>query len=186
MKHLLILLFCALLGTSAAAQIYRVVDENGNVTFTDQPPAGEENAEKIEIQTTNTSPPPATNLYQPSKDKSEDEEDEQSGGYQVAITAPANETIIPRGPGNFSVSASVSPSLGSGHMLQLLMDGAPREEPQTGTSWALTNVFRGEHNISVAVVDKDGKQLATSDSITVFVFRPSSNFNNRPNRPQPR
>ena len=56
------------------------------------------------------------------------------------------------------------------------MDGSPREEPQTGTSWALTNVFRGSHTIEVAVVDEKGKQLAVSEAITVFVFRPSSNF----------
>ncbi len=183
MKHLMILLFCTLLGTAAFAQVYRVVDENGNVTFTDRPPP---DAERVDVPTPNSAPPPATGIYNTPEPEATDEEDKASS-YQVAITAPANETIIPRGPGNFSVSASVTPSLGGGHLLQLLLDGQPRQEPQAGTSWALTNVFRGEHNITVAVVDKDGKQLASSEPVTVFVFRPSSNFRkNRPNRPTPK
>ena len=173
MKHLLILLLCTLLGITASAQVYRVVDEHGNVTYTDRPP--EDNAEPVELGPTNTAPPPATDLYPTPPPKAAGDEDKESG-YQVAITAPANETIIPRGPGNFSVSASVNPALGRGHRLQLLLDGQPRQEPQTGTSWALTNVYRGEHSITVAVVDGDGQQLATSEPVTVFVFRPSSKF----------
>jgi hypothetical protein len=180
-KHLLILLFCTLLGAGASAQVYRVVDENGNVTFTDRPP---ENAERVEVGPTNTAPPPATDLYPTPAPKPADKADAESG-YKVAITAPANETIIPRGPGNFSVTASVTPALGRGHKLQLLLDGQPRQDPQAGGSWALTNVFRGEHNLTVAVIDGDGKQLATSEPVTVFVFRPSSNFRNN-NRPTPR
>ncbi|MDJ0877543.1 MAG: DUF4124 domain-containing protein [Halieaceae bacterium] len=181
MKYLLILLFCTLLGTTASAQVYRVVDEHGNVTFTDKPPG---DAEPVEIREPNTTAPPDTSVFPAPPPKPADEQDE-SGGYQVAITAPANETIIPRGPGNFSVSATVSPSLGRDHMLQLMMDGQPREEPQTSTSWALTNVFRGEHNITVTVIDKEGKTLATSEPVKVFVFRPSSQFRNNP-RPAPR
>lgn len=180
MKYLLILLFCTLLGVPASAQVYRVEDEHGNVTFTDKPPP---DAEPVEIRDTNTTAPPDTTIFPAPAPEPAGEADE-SVGYQVAITAPANETIIPRGPGNFSVSATVSPALGRDHMLQLMMDGAPREEPQTTTSWALTNVFRGEHSITVSVVDKAGKTLATSEPIKVFVFRPSSNFRNP--RPQPR
>ncbi len=182
MKHLLILLLCTLLAMTASAQVYRVVDEHGNVTFTDKPPA---DAEPVDIRQPNTSAPPNAAAFPAPPPKPLDDQD-AGGGYQVAITSPANETIIPRGPGNFSVSASVSPALGGGHMLQLLLDGQPRQEPQGSTSWALTNVFRGEHTLTVAVVDKDGKQLATSGPVTVFVFRPSSNFNNNRPRPTPR
>ncbi len=174
MKHLLILLLCTLLGATASAQVYRVVDENGNVTFTDRPP---EDAEPVDLGPTNTTPPPTTGLYPTPPPRVTDEGDGASG-YEIAITSPADQTIIPRGPGNFSVSASVSPALESGHMLQLLLDGQPRQEPQAGSSWALTNVFRGEHKVTVAVIDGDGKQLATSEPVTVYVFRPSSNFRN--------
>ena len=186
MKQALALICLLLAATSVSAQVYRHVDENGNVTFTDQPPEG---SEQVEIGPTNTAPPPPSNAFPkpppPSPSK------ETGADYKVSITAPADETIIPRGPGNFTVSASITPSLQGGHQLQLLMDGAPREEPQSTSSWNLTNVIRGEHSIEVAVVDKKGKQLAKSSPIKVFVFRPSTNDANRgpsprPPRPTPR
>jgi hypothetical protein len=151
------------------AQVYKHVDENGNITFTDKPPA---DAELIEIRSPNSiSAPVAIEYHQEAAPKAEVAE-----GYTVKITAPANETIIARGPGNFSVSASVTPGLQAESRLQLLIDGAARGEPQSGTSWALTNVFRGTHALEIAVVNAKGKQLAKSAPITVYVFRPSSNF----------
>ena len=111
--------------------------------------------------------------------------------YSVAITSPDNETTIAMGPGNFSVSAAVEPALGEGGLLQLFIDGAPSGEPQAGGSWALTNVFRGAHDLSVAVVDSKGARLAESAAVRVYVLRPSVNSPNRtrpgpPPRPTPR
>jgi hypothetical protein len=151
------------------AQVYKHVDENGNVTFTDKPPA---DAELIEIRSPNSiSAPVAIEYHKEAAPKAEAGE-----SYTVNITAPADETIIPRGPGNFSVSASVTPSLQGDSRLQLLIDGAASGEPQSGASWALTNVFRGTHTLEVAVVDDKGEQLAKSAPVTVYVFRPSSKF----------
>jgi hypothetical protein len=169
---------------SASAQIYKHVDEDGNVTFSDTP---SEDAQRIEVNPTNTTQPPPANAFPALPPEPEPVAGES---YEVAITSPANETIIPRGPGNFSVTASVSPSLGPDHKLQLMMDGSPREEPQTSTAWDLTNVFRGEHNLQVAIIDAEGEQLGISEPVTVFVFRPSTNDANRgkttrPPRPTP-
>ena len=183
MKRLLTLFLGILVAGMAAAQVYRHVDEEGNVTFSDQPA---EDAERIEIGPTNTTPPPPADAFPPPPPEPEVD----SGPlYELAITSPEDETIIPRGPGNFSVTASVAPSLQPPHKLQLMMDGAPREEPQTGTTWNLTNVFRGEHSIQVAVIDGEGTEVGISEPIRVFVFRPSSQFRNRqttrPPRPTP-
>jgi hypothetical protein len=55
------------------------------------------------------------------------------------------------------------------------MDGTPWGEPQQATTWNLTNVFRGAHDITVAVVDEEGQQLANSEPVRVYVLRPSIN-----------
>ena len=99
--------------------------------------------------------------------------------YQVSMTAPANETTIPMGPGNFSLSAQVTPTQGRGELLQLYMDGAAWGVPQDNPSWSLTNVFRGAHDLHVAVIDANGKELAKSAAVRVYVLRPSTNFKNR-------
>jgi hypothetical protein len=170
MPRLLPCLLLLTLSVPAIAQVYKHVDEDGNITFTDQPPP---NSTPVEIREPNSSSPPPVIAPAPAVEAGEPV---IVSGYDIAIISPAMDTIIPRGPGNFSVSASLSPALKDGHQLQLLMDGTPREARQTSPSWALTNVFRGAHELTVAVVDKKGKQISISAPVTVYVFRPSSNF----------
>jgi hypothetical protein len=97
----------------------------------------------------------------------------------VSISAPSNETTIPIGPGNFSVSTIVSTELEAGDSLQLFINDTPRGEPQRATTWELTNVFRGQHDLTVAVIDGSGAILAVSPAVRVFVLRPSIITRNR-------
>ncbi|SRR6056297_884961 len=157
------------LAGSAETSIYRTTDAEGNVIFTDAPPAGADaRSERLELQRTNTTPPP------PEVDRviQAEEPKEAPTAWEVGITSPANETTIPMGPGNFSVSASVRPALGANQRLQLMVDGAAQGEPNQSGSWQLTNVFRGEHTLKVNVLDDAGKTLATSEPVTVYVMRP--------------
>lgn len=175
---LFILLLIPLAGFGQS--IYRTTDKDGNVVFTDAPPAGSSGTEQVELPPTNTAPPP------PAMPRTaEPEKEEVQASYAVAITSPGNESTIAMGPGNFSVSASVKPGLRKGQALQLFMDGAPQGEPQAGTSWNLTNVFRGGHDLTVSLMDKSGEVIATSESVRVYVLRPSINNPNRA-RPTPR
>lgn len=170
-----ILLFCALLlSSTSSAQIYKSTDENGNVVFTDTPPANSSAAERVEIQEPNTAPPPAQQSSPAPEPAAE-----QAPQFSVDISEPANESTIPNGPGNFSVRGSVKPSLARGQMLQLFMDGEPWGEPKRSAAWELVNVFRGAHDLTIGVLDGKGKTLATSDPVRVYVHRPSVNFRNR-------
>ena len=164
-----LMIVLASISLACFAQVYKHVDENGNVTFTDQPPP---NAERIEIREPNTLAPPPIMAY---PEETPEELTPASVNYEVKITAPAHETTIPNGPGNFSVSANISPNLETDAHLQLLLDGESRGEPQRSSSWALTNVFRGAHVLEVVVLDSKNQELAKSAPITVFVFRPSRN-----------
>lgn len=178
MTRLLLLALIAL-PLAASAQIYRTVDENGNVVFSDTPPPEGASGEKVELQPINTTPPPEPRPDLAPREPEDEEPESAALEYGVAITVPANETTFPMGPGNFSVSAVVRPALGADHRLQLYMDGTPRGDPQTVPSWALTNVFRGAHDITIAVLDAGGDHLAVSEPVRVYVLRPSINFRNR-------
>ncbi|MCB1842742.1 MAG: DUF4124 domain-containing protein [Halioglobus sp.] len=168
---LVLSLLTPLLGI-ADSSIYRTVDADGNVIFTDAPPANPDSqSERVDVRRTNTAPPPPTAL-RPAEAATPEPTDPSKASWTVRITAPANETTIPMGPGNFSVSAAVTPALGAGQRLQLLMDGGPHGDPRQDGAWQLTNVFRGEHKLAVSVVDKSGKALATSEPVTVYVMRP--------------
>jgi hypothetical protein len=161
---IILLLLCPLLAT---AQVYKHVDRDGNVTFSDVPAP---DSEKIDIRVSNTvAPPPVVSRPQEAPAAA-------PASYTVAITAPEPEAVIPRGPGNFSVSASVSPAPDTAMQLQLIMDGDPYGAPQSQPQWNLTNVPRGTHELQVAIISDKGKNLAQSDPVTVYVFRPSVNF----------
>ena len=166
------LLMLVLVSTQGLAQtdIYRTTDENGNIVFTDAPGVGTRKAERIENPHINSMPAPPS--VPGASEETPDSEDDKNTSYEVSITSPENETTIPNGPGNFTVAARVSPALESGLSLQLYMDGVPWGEPQVSSSWNLTNVFRGEHQLTVAVVDEEGDAGATSEPVTVYVFRP--------------
>ncbi|GHD15469.1 hypothetical protein GCM10007052_19690 [Halioglobus japonicus] len=173
-RSALTLTILALASAQAWSQIYKTVDENGNVSFTDTPPP-DSNTEQVQLQQTNsTAPPPDIPAYGTSATAADTKADE-SAVPVATITAPEQETTIPMGPGNFSVSATVSPALSKGQAMQLLMDGEPQGEPQAAGFWDLTNVFRGAHDLEVTVVSPDGETLSTSEPLRVYVMRPSIN-----------
>lgn len=178
MSRLLLLAMLLASFTSAADSIYRTTDAEGNVVFTDAPNASSRPAEQIEIQRTNTVEPP-TSAPPPDSSTFETPEEEAAQPYTVTITNPADETSFPMGPGNFSVSVRVSPALQKYQGLQLFVDGEAWGSPQRDTLWDLTNVFRGQHDITVAVVNNAGETIAMSDPVRVYVHRPSTNFKNR-------
>ncbi len=173
----MLLLAALLLPQLSIAEIYKTTDESGNVGYSDTPPKSGL-SEQVKLRETNSAPPPE--IVEPRvpaptttpRDAAETE-------YNIVITSPANETTIPMGPGNFSVSVSVAQALREGTLLQLYVDGSPSGNPQSSSSWSLTNVFRGAHDLTVAIVNKKGDQLAESGAVRVYVLRPSVNFKNR-------
>jgi hypothetical protein len=165
-----------LVSLAGNAQIYKTVDEDGNVSYSDMPKV-DGASEKVEVKHINTTPPPP--MTAPRKGQQAAEKEPATVAYEPTITAPANETTIPMGPGNFSVSAKVEPPLEPGATLQLYVDGDPEGVPQESTNWSLTNVFRGAHVLEVAVMDMNGEELARSPAVRVYVLRPSVNNKNR-------
>lgn len=156
-----------MMASATHAQIYKSTDEQGNVVFSDAPAGAA--SERVELPRLNTTPPPPSIVPLERSDAAAPEPEE----VQVTITSPANETTIPMGGGNFSVSASISPEQSKGQLLQLLMDGTPQGEPQPSGTWALQNVMRGQHDLVVEARDASGKVLARSDPVRVYVLRPS-------------
>ncbi len=166
MNRFLIILLLAV-PLTVSAQVYKSVGKDGNVVFSDTPPkSGNSPVEKVELGTINSTPPPRH------VDRPEPVAKQEKLEVSVNITDPAHGTTIAIGyAGNFVVQAEVSPPLAGGTFAQLLIDGEPEGEPQPYTSWALANVYRGSHVLTVAVTDSSGKPLAVSPPITIHVLR---------------
>ena len=157
---------------AAAETIYKVVDEEGNITFTDTPPNDADAiVEPHSILGTNTTPAVAT---APENAVKTDQADAEAS-YVTRVVSPANESTIPMGPGDFLVEAEVSPGLDNEEQLILLLDGAAVGAPQSFPRWQLTNVFRGAHRLQVVRVSETGAAQSQSTEHTVYVMRPSVN-----------
>ena len=153
------------------AQIYKSVDANGVVSFSDTPPKGPQ--DKVEkLQT-----PSQVNSMQAVPVAPIDAGDSDSGEAEaertLSIVSPMDNATIPMGAGIFDVAVDATPELRDGESLELYLDGEKVAETQTELSWTLTYVIRGAHTLEAKWVSEDGSVLATSEPITVFVLRPS-------------
>ena len=158
---------CAL--AAVATPVYKITDEDGNMIFTDQPPAVDaKSAEQLTIRPLNTAEPPAV--------KAVDRTAAPAAviiPFETRIEQPADGSTIPMGPGNFNVTVLISPPLADSEHLQLEIDGAPYGPPQKQHRWSLSNIYRGEHRLRIQRLHSSGVQVDVSDTSTVFVLRPS-------------
>ncbi|HEY7771810.1 MAG TPA: DUF4124 domain-containing protein [Marinagarivorans sp.] len=154
--------FCA---TALASGVYKSVDENGKVTYSDAPTGNK--IDPVDLPHINTTPAVEPKPYTPPAPKP------ATTQYRVAITSPSNGAEILAGQRDLSVSARVEPSLGDGYSAQLYMNNSPYGGAQPSTSFVITEIIRGEHQLSVAVLNPNGKVVARSNSVTVYVRRPT-------------
>ena len=161
---------------AATAAVYKSVDAEGNVVYTDNP-AG--NAKPVDLPPLSTVPAPK---YDPNLFKPKETED-QAGAYQsVSIVSPGQDESIRENSGAVSVSASVKPKLDTkaGHRFMFYMDGESVGEATASDRIVFENVDRGTHNVSVAVVDGGGKELMRSEPVTFHLHRVSVQAPPRP------
>lgn len=154
----------------AYADIYKWIDDQGVVNFSDTPHPG---AEKVELPEAQTFSPPTPGS--PASERLSPEPNSQAKGHmytKVVITQPDNEATIRNNQGFIAITVQVEPDLFPGDKLQLIFDGTPLGEPQNNTSFQLNGVNRGSHTLAVQIVDAGGEVIDTSDSITIFMFRP--------------
>ncbi len=170
MRTLSLIIMALILGNAqAAGQVYKVTDEEGNVTYTDNPPAEEQRGETVKVPEVNTQPAPEVR----SPPRSQSEEDSEQTGYEaVYIAQPSHEQTIPPGQVEVPVQIVTEPALKQNHRLQVLYDGEPYGQPSAATP-VLTGLHRGTHQIQAQVLDSDNRVVATSETVTIYIKRHS-------------
>lgn len=163
--RLFITTLCLIFSLALTAEVYRSVDKNGNVVFTDQPSP---DAELIELDELQTIDAPATGNfeYTPPPEK-------PAPRYSVVtITSPQNDVSIRDNAGNVTVNIAIQPNLHISDELVLFMDG---KEIILGksTAKAFTGLDRGTHQMRAAIRDVDGRILQSSLSVIFHLQRQS-------------
>jgi hypothetical protein len=174
---------CLPAAADAATRIYRTVDENGNVVFTDVPPRQGEVAEAVELsEGSSYQPAPAAEQAASGErpvrledwlGEEQDGEPEVQAYTSLRISAPANDASLRDNAGNVTVVADLAPELQAGHSLQLYLDGQLVQTTASGSTFQLANVDRGTHQVEVRVVSASGETLIASSPTTFHMQRRS-------------
>ncbi|RRV67970.1 DUF4124 domain-containing protein [Stutzerimonas stutzeri] len=152
----------------ALAGVYSYIDAEGNRVFTDRPSG--QAVEEVQLKPSNSmasQPTPAPRAVQPPKQQA------AAIRYQLQILSPAADEAIRNNAGTVSVTVEAEPALQPGHFYQLLLDGEPFGAPGEQTSFQLSNVDRGTHQLAVAVVDAQERVLQQSESRSFHLIRTS-------------
>jgi hypothetical protein len=146
--------------------VYRWVDAQGVVHYSDQP---HPNAQKLEIrgaQTFSALPLPQT----PASPAAEETQPSSAPAYDsCAIAQPTDQQMLMNA---YQATAVVqtSPGLHPGDQIRLFVDG--KQLPGSGTSYTFP-VHRGQHSVQAVIQDSTGQIVCETSTVTFYVHQPS-------------
>ena len=163
----------ALLGifisAAATADVWRWVDDDGVVHFSDTPVEG---AERIDVS--EASRTTGARVYTPPPQIGAGADSEPVAGQQeefryesLTIATPGSEETLWNIEGTLNVSLALNPGLQSGHQVRVYFNGEPRMV--NSTSFTINEVWRGVHNIQAEVLDETGKLMIRSQPNRFYV-----------------
>jgi hypothetical protein len=155
---------------AAAQTVYKKINTDGSVEYSDQAFAG---ASAIQITGQNqtqlpapsapvnfTKDPAATTLV-------------PTPNYAIAIQAPQSGQSVRNNSGNLTIVVQTTPKLGKKLKVQLLINNSPLGEPKQQTVFKVKNINRGEVKIKTQLLNSLGNILATSSETVVYLHRVS-------------
>lgn len=150
------LLITCLIALPVTAEVFTYVDAQGNRVYTDQPGSG--NAKRVPMATSNrmsANPTGAAPMTAPKKTEAK-----ALFHYDMLrILVPEPDATVRSSAGEIIVSVTSEPGLQRGHRYRLLLDGQPTAEPGPSPVFALSNIDRGSHNLSVEILDEQGRTV---------------------------
>ncbi|PCJ38390.1 MAG: hypothetical protein COA75_01110 [Cellvibrionales bacterium] len=156
--------------TLFAGEVFRVVDEDGQITFTDSPAANTK-SETINLPAINIAIAPSPRAIEGNDEATEDEVPYTS----ARITQPLNNATIPPGQTNLVVELGLKPALQEGHLAQLYIDGRTQGAASASTTFSISGLNRGEHKVRIEILGADKKRKAKTTAVTFHVKQHSAN-----------
>jgi hypothetical protein len=162
-------LTCLGAGSAHATTLYKWVDAQGVVHYSDTPQPG---AQKIQIQSAQTysAPKPAKTTPTTSASNSRSADSTAPGTYQCQVVSPTAEQAFVD-PDSVPIAVAVTPALTGTDRLVVTMDGTPVQVSPSGQA-LVPSPERGAHTISASVQGADGSTTC-STSVTFNVQRSS-------------
>ncbi|HSH47485.1 MAG TPA: DUF4124 domain-containing protein [Halomonas sp.] len=172
--------------------IYRSTDQHGNVIFSDDPQRGGEEIHlspltvvpaKAPRQAAPSSTPALQSAPRPAPPRARPGQPFMP--YDTfAIGAPADDHAVPVGEaGNVQVRLNIQPALREDHRVRLLLDGQISQTAMHTTTFMLSNLDRGSHQLQAELLDASGTVRHRTPARTIHVQRASIYMPLNPNNP---
>lgn len=166
MRTLLFTLMCLASAAVLAATVYKWVDENGVVHYSDQP---HPNAEKVQVQAPQTykatqyaNTPPQPDAAAPT-----------TAYAGCAIVAPPDQQEFSN-IDQLNIAVRIEPQLHGGDQIFIMVDGAAvNGGAPVGNNYTLSPIERGMHTLQAMVRDASGQLMCQSPAVTINVHKAS-------------
>jgi hypothetical protein len=174
---ILVSFLLAIMANPLTAQVYKTVDADGNVTFTDQPPG--DGSKPIELKPISVIEAPT---YEQAPKASEEGAEDEAGKEMslkylrrnfadFAIVAPQQEESVWHPESAITVAWNARYALQEGMLVTVSVDGV-RQAPTTQQIIPVVGLERGEHTVTAELTDAKNRMVATAEPVTFFVRRP--------------
>ena len=177
----LITLSLAFMASPLTAEVYKTVDKDGNVTYTDKPPP--DGSEPMELPGLSVIESPE---YQ--KTARELEAEAIANGTQTepeeiplrklrndfkdfAIVSPQQEESVWRPDGPVTIAWSTGTQMLPGMKVTVTLDGK-KLSTTTDRMVLVPNMERGEHTVAAELTDARNRRVALSEPVTFFIRQP--------------
>jgi hypothetical protein len=162
MRPILTLLL-TLLAVAAHAGVYRWVDAQGRVQFSDRPMAG---AEPVPLPAARVEPAPEA-AAAPQAGSGD------TGPYTTfEVVTPEPNATLRDAEGKVQISLLLEPSLAEGHRLRVLVNGQSPEGDGQGTQMVIQGLSFGSHRLQAEVLDELGVPVAYTAPVDFHLRKP--------------
>lgn len=145
----------------AENKIYKVVNADGTVSFSDTPAPGAEEV-KLNASTTSMQLVPLNNQTNTAPTR-------PSTSFRLSILSPMPDATIRANNGDVRISAQIQPKTPG----KYLLDFAGKQYTSDSGVFALKGIDRGAHTYSLKFTDNKGKVIASSDKRTLYLHQAS-------------
>jgi len=163
-----------LAATAWSGEIYKVVDKDGNVTFTDQSPGDGSQPMNlpelsvIETDSADTQAPASAAAEEPSGPTARELRQMYS---DFSITQPANEETFWGTANTVTVSWGGQTAPAAGMNVLLYVNNNP--QMVTGSGSVSLTLDRGEHQVYAELLNAQNRRIVATETVTFFVMQNS-------------
>lgn len=147
--------------------LYKWIDKQGNVHYSDEPQKGAQEIEMKQVPTTRIEQPvfQEVDALVPGNATPSSEAINDNFYQTIELTEPLNNGVVRNNAGEVTLKATLQPNLDKEHSIRFFVDGRPVNGESKSLSLVVKDIEYGPHSAGFIVVDAKGKQIQASDIV---------------------